>query len=95
MGTVNVPSCRCMFVSWVHPVAVLNAAFCMTCSLMMLVWVARVYHMEEVYPEPFMTALWVAMSISFCLPHPVAVSAFIIVEARVRVLRCCECVYCM
>ena len=31
-------SCRCcMFVSCVHPVAVLNAAFCMTCSLLMLV----------------------------------------------------------
>ena len=29
---------RCsMFVSCVHPVAVLNAAFCMTCSLLMLV----------------------------------------------------------
>ena len=29
-----VSSCRCcMFVSCVHPVAVLNAAFCMTCSL--------------------------------------------------------------
>ena len=33
--------CECfvmqMFVSCVHPVAVLNAAFCMTCSLLMLV----------------------------------------------------------
>ena len=27
----------CLFVSCVHPVAVLNAAFCMTCSLLMLV----------------------------------------------------------
>ena len=26
----------CMFVSCVHPIAVLNAAFCMTCSLLML-----------------------------------------------------------
>ena len=34
---VSVSSCRCMFVSCVHPVAVLNAAFCMTCSLLMLV----------------------------------------------------------
>ena len=33
MGSVSVSSCRCcMFVSCVHPVAVLNAAFCMTCS---------------------------------------------------------------
>ena len=32
MGSVSVSSCRCcMFVSCVHPVAVLNAAFCMIC----------------------------------------------------------------
>ena len=38
MGSVSVSSCRCcMFVSCVHPVAVFNAAFCMTCSLLMLV----------------------------------------------------------
>ena len=37
MGSVSVSSCRCcMFVSCVHPVAVINAAFCMTCSLLML-----------------------------------------------------------
>ena len=31
MGSVSVSSCRCcMFVSCVHPVAVLNDAFCMT-----------------------------------------------------------------
>ena len=38
MGSVSVLSCRCcMFVSYVHPVAVLNAVLCMTCSLLMLV----------------------------------------------------------
>ena len=38
MGSVSLSSCRCcMFVSCVHPVAVLNAAFGMTCSLLMLV----------------------------------------------------------
>ena len=39
MGSVSVLSCRCcMFVSCMHPVAVLNAEFCMTiCSLLMLV----------------------------------------------------------
>ena len=38
MGSMNVSSCRfCMFVSCVHPVAILNAALCMTCSLLMLV----------------------------------------------------------
>ena len=36
MGSVSVSSCRCcLFVSCVHPVAVLNAAFCMTWSLLM------------------------------------------------------------
>ena len=30
MGSMSVSSCRCcMFVSCVHPVAVLNAAFCL------------------------------------------------------------------
>ena len=77
MGSVSVSSCRCcMFVSCVHPVAVLNAAFCMTCSLLMLVEDAIGGHTEEVYSRAGLTtALQVAMSISFCLPHPVAVSA--------------------
>ena len=38
-----------VFVSCVHHVAVLNAAFCMTCSLLMLVEVARGDHIEEAY----------------------------------------------
>ena len=50
MGSVSVSSCRyCMFVSYVHPVAVLNAEICMTCSLLMLVEDARGDHMEEAY----------------------------------------------
>ena len=50
MGSVSVSSCRCcMFVSCVHPVAVLNAAFCMTCSLLMLVEDAIGDHTEEEY----------------------------------------------
>ena len=54
MGSVNVSSCRFyMFVSCVHPVAVINAAFCMTCSLLMLVEDARVDHMEEAYSRLF------------------------------------------
>ena len=48
MGSVSVSSCRCcMFVSCVHPVAVLNAALCMTCSLLVLVEDARGDQMEE------------------------------------------------
>ena len=35
---MSVSSCICcMFVSWVHPVAVLKAEFCMACSLLMQV----------------------------------------------------------
>ena len=53
MGSVSVSSCRCcMFVSCVHPVAVLNAAFCMTCSLLMLVEDAIGDHTERHTPEP-------------------------------------------
>ena len=36
-------------VLFVHPVAVLNATFCMTCSLLMLVEDARGGHIEETY----------------------------------------------
>ena len=32
-----------------HPVAVLNTAFCTTCSLLMVVEDARSDHMEEAY----------------------------------------------
>ena len=50
MESVSVSSCRwCMFVSCVHPVAVLNAAFYMTCSLLMLVEDAIDDHVEEAY----------------------------------------------
>ena len=50
MGSVSVSSCRCcIFVFSVHPVTVINAAFCMTCSWVMLVEDARGNHMEEAY----------------------------------------------
>ena len=50
MGSVSVSSCRCcMCVSCVHPVAVVNAAFCITYSLLILVEDARGDHMEETY----------------------------------------------
>ena len=50
MGSVSVSSYRCcMFVSCVHPMAVLNAAFCMTCCLLMLVEAAICDHTEEAY----------------------------------------------
>ena len=47
-----------MFVTCVHPVAVLNAAFCMTFSLLMLVEDVRGDYMEEAYSrDSFITAL--------------------------------------
>ena len=50
MGSVSVSSCRwCTFLSCVHPVTVLNAAFYMTCSLLILAKDARGDHMEEAY----------------------------------------------
>ena len=50
MGSVSLSPCRCcMFVSCVHPVAVLNVAFCMTCSLLMLVGDAIDDHTEKAY----------------------------------------------
>ena len=58
-----------LFVSCVHPVAVPNAAFCMTCSLLMLVRDARGDHIEEEYSRAcLITALWVAMSVSSVYP---------------------------
>ena len=59
MGSMSVSSCQCCkFVSYVHPVEVLNAAFCMTCSLLMLVEDARDDHIEEAYSRAsLMTAL--------------------------------------
>ena len=52
--------------------------------------------MEGAYSRAgFITALYVSMSVSFCLPHLVAVSAFLFVEVCVRVLRCCGGVCCM
>ena len=50
MGSVRISSCRCcMFVSCEHPVAVLKAAFSMTCSLLMLIEDAICDHAEEAY----------------------------------------------
>ena len=77
---LSVSSCRCcMFVSFVHPVAVLSVAFCMTYSLLMLVEDGRGDHVEEEYfGADLITAFYVFMSVTFCLPHPVVVSVFMI-----------------
>ena len=56
---MSVSSCiYCMCLSCVHPMAVLNAEFCMTCILLMLVEDERGDHMEEAYSRAgLMTAL--------------------------------------
>ena len=77
-----------MFVCCVHPVAVLNAVFCMTCNLLMLVEDAKDHHMEEACSiAGLLTALYVTKSVSFCLPHPVAVSTFMFCRYG--------CIYCL
>ena len=85
-----------MFVSCMHPVAVLNAVYCMTCSLLMLVEDERDDHMEEACSRAgLITALYVTMSVSFCLPHPVAVSRYDMVGMVVYIswLHSCLCVW--
>ena len=62
MGSMSVSSCVCcMIVSCVHTVVVLNAAFCMTCSLLMLVEDARGDHMEEA-PNGTANTWWICHS---------------------------------
>ena len=67
--------CLCL----VHPVAVLNATFGMTSSLLMLVEDARCDHMEEAYSRAgLMTALYVCSHECLLLFTPSC---------------CCECFY--
>ena len=63
-------------VSCVHPVAVLNVAFCMTCSLLMLTEDAR--DDRGILQSRYHDCLVGSHECLFCLPHPVAMSAFII-----------------
>ena len=47
---MSVSACiGCMFVFCIHPVAVFNDAFCMTCSSLMLAEDSRGVHMGEAY----------------------------------------------
>ena len=50
MGSVCVLSCRCcVFLSVVHPVAILNAVVCVICRMLMFVSDASDDHMVETY----------------------------------------------
>ena len=77
MGRVCVSSCRCcVFVTVVHPVAILSVVFCVICSLLMFVSDASGDHMMETYSSMgLLMALYVAVIVSFCFPHVVDVSA--------------------
>ena len=74
MGSVSVSSCRCcMFVSCVHPLAVLNAAFCMTCSLLMLLWSVYSPFSDRIglpvhnTPSPFLSVMDIFfVNLKFC-----------------------------
>ena len=81
MGSMSVSSCRCcMFVSCMHPVAVLNVAFCMTCRLLMLVKDARGDHIygRDIHQGRSHDCLIGRHECLLLFPHAVTVSAFII-----------------
>ena len=77
MVRVCVLSCICcVFVSVVHPVAILGAVFCIICSLLMFVSDASGDHMVETYSSMgLVMALYVVMIVSFYFLHVVDVSA--------------------
>ena len=67
MGRVCVSSCRCwVYVSVVHPVAILSAVFCVICSLLIFVSGVSGVHMVETYSSMgIVMALYVAIIVSF------------------------------
>ena len=72
MVSVCVSSCRCVFVSIVHTVAILIVVFCAICSLLMFVSDASGDHMVETYSSMgLVMALYVARIVSLCFPHVV------------------------
>ena len=58
-----------MFVSFVHPVAILSAAFCTICSLFILVLAAIGDQIVLAYSSVGrVIALYVVVIVSFCFP---------------------------
>ena len=82
----------CVFVSVVHPVAILSAVFCVICRLMMFVSDASGDHMVETYSSMgLVMALYVAMIVSF-FSHVVDVgvlSICIVLRVFVAVIYMC------
>ena len=82
---------RHVFVYVMHPVAILNAVFCVICSLLMFVSHASSDHMVETYSSMgLVMAVCVAMMISFRFPHVVALSICIVLCAFVVVISMCS-----
>ena len=67
MGSVCVSSCSCcVFVSVVHPVAILSAVFCVICIYLMCVSDASGAYMVETYSSMgLVMASYVARIVSF------------------------------
>ena len=86
MGSMSVSSCICfMIVSCWHHVAVLNAAFCMTCSLLILSRMQEATIWKRHIIEP---VSWVSPSGG---PNPLAVSVLpFVVAFVVNVCDVCE-----
>ena len=75
---MSVSSCICcMFASCVPPVAVLNAALCMTCSLLMLIEDVRLYG-RGILQSRSHDCLIGSHECLLLFTHPVVVSVFTI-----------------
>ena len=88
-----VPCICCVFVSVVHPVAILSAVFCVISSLSMFVSDTSGDNMVEMYSSMgLVMPVYVARIVSFCFPHVVDVSALsicIVLRAFVVVISVC------
>ena len=97
MESMSVLSFRCcMFVSCMCHEAVINAAFCMTCSLLMLVEDARPYG-RGIFQCRSHDCLIGGHEFLLLFVYPILFLLVLLsfVVACVLVLRCCECVCCM
>ena len=76
LGRVCVSSCRCcMFVSVVHPVAILSAVFCVIFCLLKLVSDASGDHMVETYSSIGLVMALYVSGLSICI----VLRAFVVV----------------
>ena len=76
IGRTDVSVCRCCaFVSWVHPVIVLSAVFCIVCSFFVFVSEIVGAHIVFAYSSiGRVIVLYVTSNVSFVFPQCVVVS---------------------